>query len=77
MVRWHSDSMHVSLRTFQETVKDRGAWHAVVRGVAKSQHDLATQQQPTNIYLVPAMIKTFSLALLGGCAKVQRTGPFP
>ena len=23
------------------------------------------------------MIKTFSFTLLGGCAKVQRTGPFP
>ena len=37
MLRWHSDSMHVSLRTLQEIVKDRVAWHAVVCGVAKSQ----------------------------------------
>ena len=30
------DSMDVSLSKLQETVKDRGAWHAVVHGVAKS-----------------------------------------
>ena len=30
------DSMDMSLSTLQEIVKDRGAWHAVVHGVAKS-----------------------------------------
>ena len=29
-----TDSMDMSLRTLQEMVKDRGAWHAAVRGVA-------------------------------------------
>ena len=28
-----------------ETVKDREAWHCAVHGVAKSRHDLATEQQ--------------------------------
>ena len=29
----------------QETVKDKEAWLAAVHGVAKSEHDLATEQQ--------------------------------
>ena len=32
-----NDSMDISLSNLWETVKDREAWHAVVRGVTKSQ----------------------------------------
>ena len=32
-----TDSMDMSLSKIQEMVKDRDAWHAEVRGVAKSQ----------------------------------------
>ena len=32
-----SDSMDMHLSKLQETVEDRGAWHAVVHEVAKSQ----------------------------------------
>ena len=31
-----TDSMGMNLSTLQEIVKDRGAWRAVVHGVAKS-----------------------------------------
>ena len=37
MVRQHSDSMDMSLSKLQETVKDKGAWRAAVREIAKSQ----------------------------------------
>ena len=36
-----ADSMDVSLRKLREMVKDREAWHATVRGVAKSQTRLS------------------------------------
>ena len=36
-----SDSMEVSLSELLETVEDRGAWHATVYGVVKSQTRLS------------------------------------
>ena len=39
------DSMNMNLSQLQEIVKGRGAWHPVVHGVAKTGHDLATEQQ--------------------------------
>ena len=39
------DSVNIILNKFREIVKVREAWRAAVRGVAKSRHDLATEQQ--------------------------------
>ena len=36
-----TDSMDMNLSKFQEIVKDRGAWHAAVHGVAKSWTQLS------------------------------------
>ena len=39
-MRWLDNIMHsmdMNLSKLQETVKDRGAWHATVHGVTKNQ----------------------------------------
>ena len=36
-----TDSMNMNLRKLQEIMKDRGAWHAAVRVVTKSQTQLS------------------------------------
>ena len=43
-MRWFegiTDSMDVSLNKYWGTVKDRGAWHAVVHGITASQTQLS------------------------------------
>ena len=36
-----TDAMNINLGKLQEMVRDREAWHAAVRGVAKSQTQLS------------------------------------
>ena len=43
-----TDSVDMSLSKLWEMVKDRGAWSAVVHGVANIRHDRVTEQQYTN-----------------------------
>ena len=39
-----TDSMDMNLSKLQEIVEDRGAWRAAAHGVAKSRHDIETEQ---------------------------------
>ena len=43
--------MDMRLSKLQEIVKDREAWYTAVHGVAKSQHDLATELKHKQINL--------------------------
>ena len=54
------DSMDTSLSKFQEIVKDREAWHAVVHRVLKSwTHDLVTEQQQYKVAINVAFLVCF------------------
>ena len=55
-----TDSVCVNLRKLWKIVTDRGAWHAIVHRAAKSQTDLATEQQQHNNsgYLVHTALNT-------------------
>ena len=41
MVGWHHRLNGMSLSKLREVVKDKGAWHVVVHGAAKSQTGLS------------------------------------
>ena len=55
-----TDSMDMNLSKLQETVKDRGAWCAVVRGVTVSRDLVTKQQQKTQNLKPSSSFPTFS-----------------
>ena len=56
-----TDSVDMSLSKFQEIMKDREAWHAVVCGVSKSQTRLSNRTTSPRYILSSAIGKTFAL----------------
>ena len=59
-----TDSMDMNLSKFRETVKDRGAWHAAVHGVAESQTRLSNRTKPTYIHQSAMETHCLSSALI-------------
>ena len=51
--------MDMSFSEFQELVMDREAWCAAVHGIAKSQHDLATELNWTELNWNAELSSTF------------------
>ena len=44
-----TNSMDMNLSKLQETVEDKGAWHAVIHEISRVGHDLATEQQQQGV----------------------------
>ena len=60
-----SDSMDMSLSKLQETVKDRGAWRAVVHGVAEIQTRLSDFTSTFHFHALEKEMATHSSTLAG------------
>ena len=58
-----TDSMNLSLSKLREIIKDRGAWHAVVHGVAKSQTQLTNWRNkiPVVLRFTRGQIRPYSI----------------
>ena len=58
-----TDSMHRSLRKFQETAKDREAWHTAAHGIAKNQTWLSNWTATNDVTLGKLLILSLSFLL--------------
>ena len=61
-----TNSMDMNLSKLQEIVENRGAWHAIVHGVAKSQTRLSDETTSTTFsgkYVFPCVVFTFGSVL--------------
>ena len=58
-----TNSVAMNLSKLQETVEDRGVWCTVVRGVTKSQAELATEEQQYYYHLCHRLIDHMNVAL--------------
>ena len=69
-----TNPMNMNLSKLWEVVKDRGAQHATVHGVSKSQtHDLATEQQSPSRLLPVSLNSQFPRR---GCVKAVLSQPY-
>ena len=62
-IGWHHHSMDMHLSQLQETVKDRGAWHAAVHGIAKHQTQLSDWTKTKSVRNIPSSPSICSLII--------------
>ena len=64
-MRWLDRDMNLS--KFPETVKDRGAWHAVVHGLQRIGHNLVPEQQQIHMFTSCRIVNANSVLVAQSC----------